>query len=372
MQKKIGFIRIAVFLSISLCVISGCLTNILPVQQESVVSPHIKPGESTSVIEVTHTFPFEDSMITITVPVNASVYEGAKSADKSITIYGNVSESIWIADSYRAMVFDPAQDQVFSDLITRFREIRNQKKLSDDEYIELLTVYTQSLEYESIGEKPAKFPVETIVENAGDCDDKSLLLARLLSIDGYRVSLLSFKLESHMAVGIGSDNIQYKKTGYAYIESTNYSFVGIPPDTLQGEILLGSDPEIIPIGNGTRKYGSGSETWFINDTFTLTEQKAKELELIIKGMEPELQNKQQEISALENKMNGLKKTGNIRDYNDLVSKHNILVSDYNTRLDSYRTFISRYETYVTIHNYILSHQYDRKGVFEYIKQNMPD
>jgi hypothetical protein len=370
MPSKTKNDRVSVFLIIAICLISGCITG-LPGQQESVVPPQIRPGDSSSVIEVTHTFPFEDSMITITIPVNTSVYEGAKSADKSVTIYGNISETIWVADSYRSMAYDPAQDQVFLDLITRFREIQNKENLSDDEYIELITAYTQSLTYETIGENPAKFPVETIVENAGDCDDKSLLLARLLSLEAFQVSLLSFKPESHMAVGIGSDDTSYKNTGYAYIEATNYSFVGVPTDRLQDEIKLESDPVIITIGNGTKKYGSGSETRYINDTFVLTELKAHELESIIKELEPELQNKQHEINNLENRMTSLKKSGNIREYNDLVSTHNALVSDYNTRLDSYRKIISRYENYATIHNYILNHRYDRKGVYEYIHQYMP-
>jgi hypothetical protein len=370
MQNKTRRVSIAGFLIITFCIISGCLAS-LPGQQESVVSPHIKPGDSTSVIEVSHTFPFEESMITITIPVNTSVYEGAKAADKSVLIYGNISETVWVSDSYRSMTYDPAQDHVFLDLISRFREIQSTKNLSDDEYIELITAYTQSLTYETIGENPAKFPVETIVEKAGDCDDKSLLLARLLSLEGFQVSLLSFKPESHMAVGIGSDNTSYKNTGYAYIEVTNYSFVGVPPYMLKDEIKLESDPVIITIGNGTKKYGSCSETRYINDTFLLTELKAHELESVVKGLEPELQNKQLAINNLKNRMASLKKTGNIREYNDLISTHNALVSDYNTRLDSYRKIISRYENYATIHNYILNHPFDRKGVYEYIHLNMP-
>ena len=77
--------------------------------KESVLSPHIEPVTvQAPPLVSTHTFPFEQSEITITVPINSSVYKGAQDADKSVTIYGNVSENIWIADSYRAMVNDPA------------------------------------------------------------------------------------------------------------------------------------------------------------------------------------------------------------------------------------------------------------------------
>ena len=69
-----------------------------------------------------------------------------------------------------------------------------------------MAVYVQSLRYESIHQNPAKFPVETIVDSAGDCDVKSLLLARLLAREGYSVALLSFEPEAHMPIAVGSDD----------------------------------------------------------------------------------------------------------------------------------------------------------------------
>ena len=44
--------------------------------------------------------------------------------------------------------------------------------------LELMAAYTQSLTYETTPDNPTKYPVETVVEGAGDCDDKSVLLAR--------------------------------------------------------------------------------------------------------------------------------------------------------------------------------------------------
>ncbi|WP_062399109.1 hypothetical protein [Methanogenium cariaci] len=73
---------------------------------------------------------------------------------------------------------------------------------NSDEYIEFLTVYVQSLAYNtSPDETGPKFPVETVIEKAGDCDDKSVLLAGLLSREDYNVSLFYFPDDSHMAVG---------------------------------------------------------------------------------------------------------------------------------------------------------------------------
>ena len=104
-------------------------------------------------------------------------------------------------------------------------KVKTSRNLSDDEYLELMSDFVQSLRYETIKENPAKFPIETVMDGAGDCDDKSLLLAGLLSHEGYTVALLSFGPETHMATGVGSTDYLYKNTSYAFVETTNVSFV---------------------------------------------------------------------------------------------------------------------------------------------------
>jgi hypothetical protein len=367
--KIIGALLFIILLALSAVLIS---TVIFP--KEPVIVPRISPdlnGLQSSPVIISHRFPFEKTTVNLTLPINVSVYEGAKQAEKATTVYGNISETVWLTQSYRAMVQDPAQDSLYAALLTETDKIRLQQKLSDDEYLELIAVYIQSLRYETREQNPAKFPVETVVDRAGDCDDKSLLLAGLLSREGYPVALLLFGPESHMAVGVGSDDYLYKNTGYTFVETTNYSFVGVPTDKLGGNLTLYSDPVIIPIGNGTKFYGSGSETRYIHDMYVLSDQKAKELEPQVKSMGSDLTSKQEKIAHLESQIQGMRNTGNSDSYNAQVAVHNALVSDYNSRLNAYRELFARYEKYALVHNYILEHMYDRKGVFEYVKKNMP-
>ena len=89
--------------------------------------------------------------------------------------------------------------------------------------------------------KPAKFPIETYVDKSGDCADKSLLLAGILSREGYNVALLSFPKESHMAVGVVCPGADYKNTGYAFVETTQLSFVGVPQKRWRGAYHLYPD-----------------------------------------------------------------------------------------------------------------------------------
>ncbi len=365
---------IGAFLFIILLALSAVLISAVVFSKETIIVPQISPDLNTlqsSPVIISHQFPFEKTKFTLTLPINVSVYEGAKQAKKATTVYGNISETIWLAQSYRAMVQDPAQDSLYATLLAEADKIRLQQKLSDDEYLELIVVYIQSLRYETREQNPAKFPVETVVDRAGDCDDKSLLLAGLLSREGYPVVLLLFGPESHMAVGVGSDDYHYKNTGYAFVETTNFSFVGVPTDKLGGNLTLYSDPVIIPISNGTKFFGSGSETRYIHDMYVLSGQKIQELEPQVKSMGSDLTSQQEKIAHLESQIQEIRNTGNSGSYNTQVAVHNALVSDYNSRLNVYRQLFARYEKYALVHNYILEHMYDRKGVFEYVKKNMP-
>ena len=136
-QEKTGYIPWAVVFIAAGVFLAGCVGGIFT-PRETVVSPHIDPvfPGSGPIISV-QTFPFEKETVTISVPFNGSVYQGAKKADKSVTVYGNVSENEWIADSYRSMVNDPAQAELYENLIAKFRKIRDEVNLSDDEYLEL-------------------------------------------------------------------------------------------------------------------------------------------------------------------------------------------------------------------------------------------
>ncbi len=368
-KVNVFFIGFVVVLAIA---VSAAYFGGLLLPHASVVSPHIvlQPSDAPPII-TTHSYPFEQGEITITIPVSDAVYRSAKQTDKEVTIYGNISENEWVTDSYQSMVNDPAQDGMYGALTGVFKQIKNDKNLSDDEYLELITTFVQSLRYETLADNPAKFPVETVVEGSGDCDDKSLLLAGLLSREGYRVALMSFGPEQHMAVGVAADDYLYKNTTYTYIETTNISFIGVPADTLKGGLALQSDPVIIPIGNGTRPYTSGRETRSINNALILSEQKANELEPQLKNLESDLKNRQERITQLEAQMQSLRGAGNIQGYNLQVSVHNGLVSDYNTRLNTYRALYSHYEKYALVHNYILEHESDRPAVYEYVTRNLP-
>ena len=324
-----------VLVIIAILITAGCTG-------ERVVVAHIVPvPDAADIAAPSYSYSFGQTTVSLTVPVNASVYAGAKAADKDVTIYGNVSEQEWVSQSYLSMIDDPAQDAFYSDLLGEFRKIRAGLSLDDDEYLELVAVFVQSIPYETTADNPPKYPVETFTDKSGDCDDKSLLLAGLLSREGYNVSLLSFLEESHMAVGVVCPGGDYRGTGYAYVETTNVTLAGIQPDDLAGGIVLKSGPLVIPVGSGTKSYGACGQTTYLYDMLTATHDR-------FESLSKEAETKQAELKAYAAK-------GNVKAYNQRVAAYNSLVA--------------RIKQNAEVHNYILSHQYDRKGTYSWVKSH---
>ena len=367
-KKYLLSILLIIIFILSVNLISGLLFP-----SESVTASRIVPDPvkfQSPRVTVSQSFPFENRVVNLSFSVNGSSLEKMKKTGMTST-FANASGSMQIGNIYRAMVKDPDQGQAFSDLLNELNKVRSLQNLSDDEYLEFTTVYVQSLRYTSLKQNFAKLPVETIVDGAGDCDDKSLLLAGLLAREGYSVALLSFEPEAHMAIGVSSYDYLFKNTGYAFIETTNYSFIGEPTDKLVGNLSLHSDPTIIVINNGTKLYSSGNETQYIHNTYLMTDQKVKELASQLKRLNDDLIAKQTRISELESKIDQLRNSDNIGEYNSQVSTYTALTSIYNSRLTSYRQIYTEYERYAAIHDYIFEHKFDRKGVYDYVKKNIP-
>jgi hypothetical protein len=305
--------------------------------------PFIAFNNTPGMISRQYTFSFQKRNITITTNVNNAVYYGAKNGDKFAIISHETAPESLASDYYRAFVDDPHQDPLYADLIKSFRGIRTEQQYSDDEYLELLTVFVQSLPYDNESaahpDNPSRFPVETIVEGNGDCDDKSVLLAGLLSREGYNVSLFLFIPEHHMAVGVTGDRMQYRDTGYIYVETTGVSFMGDMPRALNQSVKyvpsgqvpqttpITSLPLVIRVGSGTTTFTSAEKTEYI-----LHQKRAVDARIAL--LRVHLENTSQESPS------------------------------------QYRTLMENYYTYTGIHNYIVKHEQDRAGTYRYLTSQM--
>ncbi|MEM2124025.1 MAG: hypothetical protein QXL43_01660 [Methanolinea sp.] len=346
----------------------GCL-DVLPWAHPPVVYPSIKPVKDASLPRIpTYTFPFQDFSVRIEVPVDPAVYAGAKVADKSARVYDrNVGEAEWRAGIYRALMEDPAQEGFFSSLLSALRAVRDARSLDTDEYLELLAVFVQSIPYETDKAVDPRFPVEVFVDGAGDCDDKSLLLASLLAREGYRAALLYFGPEGHMAVGAGCDGPGYRGTGYAYIETTNVTYVGVPPRELAGGVRLVSEPEVIPVGAGTLAYTRCGETGELARAMEELRGDADALRARISALEEDLSRRRATLDAMRREMDALLRGGHVAEYNSRVPRYNVGVEEYNSLRSSLSGAVTRYNRLVELYNTFATRQYDREGMYRYLK-----
>lgn len=99
-----------------------------------------------------------------------------------------------------------------------------------------------------------KYPLETLLEQCGDCEDQAILLAALLKRMGYSVALLVFP--THVALGIaGFDHVRgtyvtdpMSGMHYLYTETTASQWLpGEIPSEFQPDLARG-DYDILPIG----------------------------------------------------------------------------------------------------------------------------
>jgi len=114
--------------------------------------------------------------------------------------------------------------------VEKIQKAAHEAGFSEYETVEFAASFVQSLPYtdDSITtpyDEYPRYPVETLVDGGGDCEDTSILLASLIDKMGYGVVLI--ELPDHCAVGVkGGENVdgtywEYKGSKYYYTETTN-------------------------------------------------------------------------------------------------------------------------------------------------------
>lgn len=126
-------------------------------------------------------------------------------------------------------------------LVDKLKEASVRDGFTDYESVMMVIAFVQSLPYTrddvSTGyDEYPRYPIETLVDNGGDCEDTAILTAALLYEMGYGVVLIS--PPGHMAVGVkGGEGIygtywNYEGSKYYYVETTGdgWDIGEIPPE----------------------------------------------------------------------------------------------------------------------------------------------
>jgi len=130
-----------------------------------------------------------------------------------------------VLEDYAAYIFDVYDDQYIDLVAERLLALTD---ASDGVgIINFAASFIQSLKYAKDDENDPtyeypRYPMETVKDSQGDCEDKAMLTASLLDSMGYNVSLL--RLPNHMAVGVHpNENLSgydYYADEYYYLETT--------------------------------------------------------------------------------------------------------------------------------------------------------
>ncbi len=131
---------------------------------------------------------------------------------------------------YVSMAKDSKDDYYIDQMIQRINSVAIKEGYSELEKVNFVIAFVQSLPYTADNvttrwnEYP-RYPIETLFDQGGDCEDTSILTAALLSRLGYDVALLLLPYEKHAAVGISiakASGSYYEHGGkkYYYLETT--------------------------------------------------------------------------------------------------------------------------------------------------------
>ena len=184
-------------------------------------------------IEVNYAWKYGKSSWTYTLTIPKSAYDQYKTVDRKK-----------IKD-YSYYVTDPTDDRTLAGLAGKFKEAAEKESFSDLDMVKNIIFFVQNLNYvdDKVGtgyDEYPKFPLETLADEGGDCEDSAILLASLLRELGYGTVLI--QLPDHMAVGVkGTESIPgsyYEVDGsrYYYVETTSVGWsIGEVPEQMKDQ-----------------------------------------------------------------------------------------------------------------------------------------
>jgi len=302
--------------------------------------------------ELTFNFTLFKSTYNLTFDIEKSLFEDVKQNPKNNQYDTGMGMR---QDQYDTFVYDSYDEDVLNTIIDAISQSDGRK---DYDLAQLLVAFVQSIPYDA-NAKEAKFTVETLYNKTGDCDDKSILLAKLLSHAGYQTCLFIYEEGQHMAVGLKVDeNTDAYKDGYIYIEATGNNPIGNIPEKFADNVdIRNEEPKIIEVDIANSSHAiSGYDD--LKDFYSLIKEKygkgyfntTVEGRIIyekITNLNFELSDIESTTNALENEINTKRNsldntnTDEVAQFNELVAQYNRLTSDYSNKIVSVNRLISR-------------------------------
>ena len=186
------------------------------------------------------TYKGNECTLTLSIPLRDYIYYKERPRPSWTEYSSRASHPYYFFTEYTSMVTDPNDDYLINTVVSQLNEVATDKGLSGNDKIALVLTYVQSLTYTgdnvtaSVDEYP-RYPVETLFDRGGDCEDTSILLAAILTDMGYDVALLLFEEFDHIGLGINypleyGNSWIYEAKRYWYLDTTGGRSAGWCPD----------------------------------------------------------------------------------------------------------------------------------------------
>lgn len=146
--------------------------------------------------------------------------------------------------NYSVYVTNPLDDQYIEELAAKISNAAQKAHFTGSQTVQFAAAFVQSLPYTADNvttgyDEYPRYPVETLVDNGGDCEDTAILLSALLDELGYRTVLIN--LPGHFALGVKDignmtgANWENEGDKYYYIETTGNNWrIGVLPEEYKG------------------------------------------------------------------------------------------------------------------------------------------
>lgn len=243
MASKRTFLILFLFLSVCFIAVScffwvnsgsfpSDLENQTPFPDDPVTSfEKIYDAESDSYL-CSYAWSFDGRPYALTLTVPKETYDFYNSKERVNRNY----------DYYALTEYDRP---VLNQMIDSFETFGEEYNLTEAQTVLNMIAFVQSMPYSSDSlttgyDEYPRYPIETLVDGGGDCEDSSILAAALLTEMGYQVVLIG--VSNHMGLGVASSNdisgtfYEYDGDRYYYVETTSADYVfGELPEKYAGE-----------------------------------------------------------------------------------------------------------------------------------------
>jgi hypothetical protein len=194
-------------------------------------------AQNTNYLDQTFSWDYDGKHWNWNLSIPAALYDAYKSVPVSTRTHSGPAGYGYLTTTHDSYVEMLAQ---------KLNETTTELGYNSYDQVSFVLAFVQSLPYtsdnvtEGYNEYP-RFPIETLVDGGGDCEDTSILFATITLIMGYGTVYIN--PTNHYAVGILGDNLkgtywEYPQTSgqkYYYCETTGDGFkIGQIPETYSG------------------------------------------------------------------------------------------------------------------------------------------